>query len=286
MTSAPGESVARSLDALGVHPSKRWGQNFLTDPNVIRAIVEAVGSDAEEDLVEIGPGLGALTVPLAKRARRVTAVEIDRRLVGRLAALESLGRENVQVVHGDILEFDFAAAAREAGRRVVVMGSIPYSITAPILQRLVEARASVRTAYLITQREVADKILASPGPAGTALGTFVRAYADVEILRRVPRGSFHPVPAVDSTLWKLAMLDGPRFTSPPEAFFGVVRAIYGARRKTLRNALLRSFGRDDVPAWLARADLEGGVRGETLGFDALDRLAAAAPGAPREEGAL
>jgi 16S rRNA (adenine1518-N6/adenine1519-N6)-dimethyltransferase len=162
---------------------------------------------------------------------------------------------------------------------VAVVGSIPYSITAPILQKLVEARASIRVAFLITQREVADKILASPGPAGTSLGTLVRAYAEVEIVRRVPRGSFHPVPAVDSTLWKLAMRDEPRFASPPEMFFAVVRAIYGARRKTLRNALQRAFACDDVAAWLARAGLEGGVRGETLDFEALDRLAAAAPDA-------
>ena len=267
-------AVRRSLEALAIHPSKRLGQNFLVDPNVVAMIVGAIGDDAGPDVVEIGPGLGALTLPLAERARRLVAVEIDRRLAARLRDILAPRAGSVEVVEADILDFDFGAAAR--GERLVVVGAIPYSITALILKKVVDARSAIRAAYLVTQREVADKIQASPSRDGTALGIFVQAYADVAILRRIPRGAFFPVPDVDSCLWKLTMRETPRFMSSEESFFAVVRAIYGARRKTLRNALQRAFSPSDVDALLGRAELDPKVRGETLGFPALDRLASCA----------
>ncbi len=268
--------VRESLDAYGVRPSKRLGQNFLVDENVVAAIVEAIGPDAAGDVVEIGPGLGALTTHLARRARRLAAVEIDRRLAARLRETLSEPASRVEVCVGDILDYDFEATAAAWGERLVVVGSVPYSITSPILKKLIGGRAAIRAAYLVTQREVAEKIQASPGPDGTALGTFVRAYAEVSIVRRVPRGAFYPVPDVDSCLWKLETLDLPRFRADEASFFAVVRAIYGARRKTLRNALERRFPRTAVAAVLARARQDGAIRGETLGFPELDSLAVAA----------
>ncbi len=273
MTSGGPAGVGGLLERLGVRPSKRLGQSFLSDPNVIAAVIDAIGADACGKLVEIGPGLGALTLPLAERAAELVAVEIDRRLAARLQ--ESLaGRASIVVQ--DILEFDFAAQAARSGERLVVVGSIPYSITAPILKKLIDERAALRTAYLITQREVAEKMLASPGKDGTSLGILVRAYADVDFLRRIPRGAFFPAPEVDSTLWKLTMRATPNFASSESGFFAVVRAIYGARRKTLRNALQRAYSACDVDAMLARARIDPRVRGETLGFAELDALALAA----------
>lgn len=268
---------AGRLDAAGVRPRKSLGQNFLSDPNVIARIVAEIGDDARGQVLEIGPGLGALTLPLGRLARRLTAVEVDRRLADELRQSVTHAAIPVDVVEGDILEFDLPAAAARAGERLVVVGSIPYNITAPILKWLVDARADVRAAYLVTQREVADKLLMSPGKEGTALGVLVRAYGEIEILRRIPRGAFYPVPDVDSTLWKLTLLERPRFEARPEAFFAVVRAIYGARRKTLRNALQRAFPPATVDAMLAAATIDPRVRGETLGFAELDRLAGAVP---------
>jgi len=269
-------SVRRLLDELGVRPSKRLGQNFLVDRNVVAGILDAVGGDTDSAIVEIGPGLGALTLPLAKRARRLVAVEVDRRLAARLRDAPALQADSVEVVEADILRFDLGGAASSFGERVVVVGSIPYSITAPILSKLVDSREAVRVAFLVTQREVAENILASPGADGTALGIFVQAYADVAVLRRIPRGAFYPVPDVDSCLWKLEMLERPRFTAKEERFFTVVRAIYGARRKTLRNGLQREYPRGAVDAMLVAAGLDGGTRGETLGFAELNALAVAA----------
>jgi 16S rRNA (adenine1518-N6/adenine1519-N6)-dimethyltransferase len=242
----------------------------------VAAIVEAVGNNVRPGIVEIGSGLGALTLPLSERADRLAAVEIDRRLATRLREALAPRGASVEVVGGDILEFDFAAMSHAWGGRIVVVGSIPYSITAPILKKLISERAAIRVAYLITQREVAEKMLASPGKDGTALGVLVRAYGDVEILRWIARGAFYPIPEVDSCLWRLTMLERPQFASGAESFFAVVRAIYGARRKTLRNALQRQFPRESVDAIVAAAGLDGGVRGETLGFAELDALANAA----------
>ncbi len=273
-------SAPQALESLGIRPSKRLGQNFLVDPNVVAAIVEAVEEDAWAGVVEIGPGLGALTLPLAERAQKLVAVEIDRRLAARLRAALAPRSDTVEVVEGDILEYDFCAAAAACGDRVVVVGSIPYSITAPILKKLIDARAAIRVAYLVTQREVAEKILASPSRDGTALGILVQAYADVSILRRIPRGAFFPVPEVDSCLWQLTIRAEPRFASTEASFFAVVRAIYGARRKTLRNALQRAFAAGDTDALLACAGIDPKSRGETLGFRDLDALALAAEGLP------
>ncbi len=269
-------SVRRLLGELGVRPSKRLGQSFLVDRNVVAGILDALGGDADSGIVEIGPGLGALTLPLAKRARRLVAVEVDRRLAARLQDVPALQGDSVEVVEADILRFDLGAAASSFGERAVVVGSIPYSITAPILSKLVDSRKAIRAAFLVTQREVAENILASPGADGTALGIFVQAYADVAILRRISRGAFYPVPDVDSCLWKLEMLERPRFTAREERFFSVVRAIYGARRKTLRNGLQREYPRGAVDAMLVAAGLDGAIRGETLGFAELDALAVAA----------
>jgi 16S rRNA (adenine1518-N6/adenine1519-N6)-dimethyltransferase len=277
VTSGGPAGVGGLLERLGVRPSKRLGQSFLADPNVIAAVIDAIGADACGRLVEIGPGLGALTNPLAERAAELVAVEIDRRLAARLQ--ESLAGR-VSIVEQDILEFDFAAHAARSGGRLVVVGSIPYSITAPILKRLIDERAAIQAAYLITQREVAEKILASPGKDGTAMGIFVRAHADVHVLRKIPRGAFFPVPDVDSTMWRLTMRATPRFASSEASFFAVVRAVYGARRKTLRNALQRAYSAHAVDAMLARSRIDPRIRGETLGFAELDALAEAAETMP------
>ncbi len=279
-----GQAAAhRALESAGIRPSKRLGQNFLVDLNVIAAVIEALGDEARGDVVEIGPGLGALTFPVAEQAARLVAVEIDRRLAARLRTALTPRADSAKIVEGDILEFDLGAQSAAWGNRIAVVGSIPYSITAPILKKLITARAAIRSAFLITQREVAEKVIASPSRDGTALGILVQAYADVEILRRIPRGAFFPVPDVDSCLWKLTMRARPRFIATEESFFAVVRAIYGARRKTLRNALQRAFAAGDVDALLVRARLDPKVRGETLGFPELDALGLAAEGSKRIE---
>jgi 16S rRNA (adenine1518-N6/adenine1519-N6)-dimethyltransferase len=268
--------VRSALAEWGIRPSKRFGQNFLVDRSVISAVLDEVGRLGPGLLVEIGPGLGALTRGLAEQVARLVVVEIDRRLAERLR--EVFGRSpSVEIVQQDILEFDLVRFLPTPETKVVIVGSIPYSLTSSILQWLVERRRWIDAAVLITQVEVAEKVEASPGPEGTALGTFVQAYGDVRILRKIPRGAFEPVPEVDSCLWLVRPHGEPKFKASPEAFFRVVRAVYGARRKTLRNALARALAIDGRAAEevLRGAGFDSSVRGETLSLAELDRVAQA-----------
>ncbi len=264
--------VRALLGEAGVRPSKRLGQSFLVDPAVVADAEKHVARVAPETILEIGPGLGAVTEVLIRRARRVVAIEVDRRLAELLAERLS-GCEGLEVRCEDILELDLASALGDEPAYVV--GSLPYRITASILKWLVENRDHFTGALLITQREVAEKIAASPGKEGTALGVLVRAYAEVEPIRRIGRGSFYPEPEVDSTLWSLTFLENPRFGSEPEAFFAVVRALYGTRRKMIRGALRALLPDEMIGAVLDASRIDGTARGEVLGFEELDRLASA-----------
>jgi len=257
----------------GVRPSKKLGQSFLVDDGVLASVEQILARVTPETIVEIGPGLGAVTGVLLRHARKVVAVEVDRRLAGSL--VERLGAgEGLEVRNEDILRFDIAG---EFGNGLTyVVGSLPYRITAPILKWLIARRGVLSGALLITQREVAEKLAASPGKEGSALGILIRAYAEVDIVRRVSRGSFFPVPEVDSTLWSLTFLERPRFESDSGAFFSVVRALYGTRRKMIRGALRALLPTEAIGAVLEEARIDGTVRGEELDFEQLDRLAAAA----------
>jgi 16S rRNA (adenine1518-N6/adenine1519-N6)-dimethyltransferase len=269
-------AVRQALAAAGIRPSKRLGQNFLVEPRAVSRVLELVRSEGACGIVEIGCGLGALTLPLADEGVRLVSLDVDPRLVEKTRPRVAARSGTAEVRLQDVLEFDFRGVASAWGAKVVVVGSIPYSITAPILKKLVAERESIRSAILVTQREVAAKVEASPGPDGTSLGVLVRAYADVAVAGTISRHAFYPVPEVDSCLWKLTMRASPRFTGREAAFFAVVRAIYGARRKTLRNALQRAFSSDVVARILAESGTDGQVRGETFGFLELDALARAA----------
>ncbi|MCX6098827.1 MAG: 16S rRNA (adenine(1518)-N(6)/adenine(1519)-N(6))-dimethyltransferase RsmA [Candidatus Bipolaricaulota bacterium] len=269
-------AVRQALVAAGIRPSKRLGQNFFVDPRAVSRVLELVRGEGASGVVEIGCGLGALTLPLADENARLVSLDVDPRLVEQTRPRVAARSGTAEVRLQDVLEFDFRAVASAWDAKVVVVGSIPYSITAPILKKLVAERESIRSAILVTQREVAAKVEASPGPEGTSLGVLVRAYADVTLAGTISRHAFYPVPEVDSCLWKLTMRASPRFTGREAEFFAVVRAIYGARRKTLRNALQRAFSADAVARILEESGTDGGIRGETLGFFELDALACAA----------
>ena len=265
--------VRAHLAEAGVRPSKKLGQSFLADDGVLASIEQILARVSPETIVEIGPGLGAVTEVLLRHARRVLAVEVDRRLADSL--VERLGAsEGLDVRNENVLRLDIADDLGDGPAYVV--GSLPYRITAPILKWLIGQRGVLSGALLITQREVAEKIAASPGKEGSALGILVRAYAEVDIVRRVSRGSFFPVPEVDSTLWSLTFLERPRFESDSEAFFSVVRALYGTRRKMIRSALRALLPAEAIGAILEEARIDGTARGEELDFEQLDRLAAAA----------
>jgi len=268
------KEVAALLAEAEIRPSKRLGQNFLIDRTALDAIIDEVKRAQPREIVEIGAGLGTVTHELAGTADHIIAIELDRRLA---KILERTVKQqgNVEIRRQDFLSFSFAEEF--AGSKAFVVGNIPYRITAPILKHLVKQRDHISAALLLTQREVAMKVAHSPGKEGTSLGVLMQAYADVNVLRSVPRGSFFPVPDVDSTLWSISFLNAPRFEANAEAFFAVVRAVYGKRRKMIRSALRDLFPNQDVEQILLSLGIDPTLRGEVLSFTQLDAIALSLP---------
>lgn len=231
------------LTAWNIQAKKQLGQNFLNDPNVARAIVDKAGIGADDVVLEIGPGLGAITVPAARAARRVIAVDKDGRLIGLLRTeLLAAGIDNVEIREADILRVDLVSIAREAGRPLVVMGNLPYNISSQVAVQLIRARQRVDRAVLMLQKEMAQRICAGPGSRDYGRLSVMLGYcADTKVLMQVRAPLFFPAPKVDSTVV------GIRFANPPpvpaddeDLLFQVVKAAFGKRRKTLRNALSQS----------------------------------------------
>ena len=230
------------------------GQNFLVDPNIQRKIVEALGAGPEDEVVEVGPGRGALTRHLAGKVGRLLLVELDDALAADLQETYR-SREDVTVVHGDILRVELAAHVRDAaGLRVV--GNIPYNITTPILFRLL-TRPRPREIVLLVQEEVADRMVAAPGTAAYgALAVGIQTVAAAERLFRVGRNAFRPVPRVDSALVRVRPLRPERLDERQEARLRrLVRAAFQWRRKQL-GKILRDHPDLHVPPDLAEAAAE------------------------------
>jgi 16S rRNA (adenine1518-N6/adenine1519-N6)-dimethyltransferase len=261
---------------IAVRAKRRLGQNFLVDPNLQRKIVDAIQVEAGDTVVEIGPGRGALTQHLAHTGARLVAVELDDELAARLAD-QYHDHDDVTIVHADILDFD--TDRLDHPRVLKVVGNIPYNITSPILFRLLEWRPAPERIVIMVQKEVAERILATPGQkAYGALTVGVQAQADVERLFAVGRNAFRPVPAVESTV----ILIRPRPTTAPgtgEPLRSLTRAAFGMRRKQLQK-ILRSapgYGLEPEPAERVLTDLglRPEDRPETLDPQTFVRLAAA-----------
>ena len=259
-------------------PRKRFGQHFLRDARVLRAIADAVAPPAGEPttIVEIGPGRGALTDLLVARAGRLVAIEIDRDLAAHLRTRYA-GQPHVEIVEADVLETDLAALT---GGDYVLAGNVPYYITTPILFHALRPPRPARAVYLV-QREVADRLVAGPGGREYgALSVNVQALARVELLLRVAPGAFHPAPQVDSAVVRLTPRSDPAVTPDEEARFQrTVQEAFGLRRKQLRRvvrtiARLDAEGADRV---LAAAGLDPEARPETLAPEAFARLLRALP---------
>jgi 16S rRNA (adenine1518-N6/adenine1519-N6)-dimethyltransferase len=215
------------LHASSHRPRKRFGQHFLHDPAVVRRIVDAIAPAADDFVVEIGPGEGVLTRPLAERAGRLEAIEIDRDLAAALAA------ERIKVHVADALEFDFGQLPQ--GTRVV--GNLPYNISTPLLFHLARFADRLRDLHFMLQREVVDRMVALPStPAYGRLSVMLQARFSMQKLFRVAAGAFRPPPKVESAVVRLVPLAAP-LDQGAERFADVVRRAFSARRKTLRNAL-------------------------------------------------
>ena len=249
------------------------GQHFLRDAGMARAIVDLVAPTAADLVLEIGPGEGALTDQLARRAGRVIALEIDRVLIERLRRR----LPTVEIVEADARSWDYGALARPPGGRVLVVGNLPYSVGKPILQALVEARTAIDQMALMLQLEVAERVAAPPGgKTYGSLSVLTQLYCDVRIALRVPPGAFRPPPKVDSAVLHLRPLPAPRVDVGDEArFHAVVRAAFAQRRKTLANALAAGLALSVGTAREAAtsAGVDPGRRAETLDIKEFAALA-------------
>ena len=257
------------LKRYGFSAKKSWGQNFLTSERAYRAIVDATVADSSDWIVEIGSGLGTLTMRLAERVPEgmVIAVERDRDMVAVLQG--ELGElDNVTVEPANALTYDLGAAAKWATQPIAVCGNLPYQIASQILFRVIDARASVTRAVIMLQKEMADRIVADPGnKTYGALSVMVRAYASARRVVSVKASGFTPAPKVDSAVLRLDFLEdgAPQVEIANDKMFSaVVHAAFAMRRKTLRNTLRARFGAEASDRSLGAAAIDGRRRGETL----------------------
>lgn len=257
------------------------GQHCLVDPGVAARIVETVGATPADLVCEIGAGSGVLTGPLAGRAGRVVALEIDPALHARLAArARDTAALDLRLADARRFPYETLRDLRpDPAGRVLVAGNLPYSVSKPILQRLLEARATLDALTLMLQREVAERLVAAPGGrAYGVLSVLWQVWADLAIVEIVPPAAFRPPPAVESAVVRAAFRRTPRVALGDErAFVRVVKAAFGQRRKTLANALRAGLElpAERVTAALREAAVAGDRRAETLSLDDFARLAGA-----------
>lgn len=270
-------AVRSLLERHGLHANRDLGQNFLVDPQVAERLVAEAGVGPADRVIEIGAGLGVLTRALAARAKRVVAIEIDSGLVRALAAEGELP-DNVELLHADALELDLSALARAGSGPVRVVANLPYSVSSPLLRRLLEARAHLVDWSVLLQREVARRLLAQPATRDYGSLTVLHQLL-VEIRRGIELapGCFFPVPRVVSQVVHLAPRADPLVAADElEAVERFVRAAFAQRRKTLANALGASGLVGDasrVQGVLHSAGLDPRIRAEAL--DARQLLALA-----------
>jgi 16S rRNA (adenine1518-N6/adenine1519-N6)-dimethyltransferase len=247
-------------------PRKRFGQHFLTDENVIHAIVNAIDPRPDDLLVEIGPGLGALTKPLLERIHHLHVVELDRDIIARLK--KAWPPERLTIHEGDALKFDFGCL----GNPIRICGNLPYNISSPLMFHLMEYAGNISDMTFMLQKEVVDRMVAAPStPAYGRLSVMLQRRFHMEALFDVPPEAFEPPPKVDSAI--VRMIPKPAGSYPrldEQHFADIVAAAFSQRRKTLRNTLGKVVGED---AFIA-AGVNPGLRAENLSVEDFERLVA------------
>ncbi len=244
---------------------KHFGQNFLVDQNIIADIVRAIRPVATDNMVEIGPGLGALTRPLLKQLEKLHVVEIDRDIIARLKT--DYPQDRIVIHEGDALKFDFATL----GSPLRIVGNLPYNISSPLLFHFADYAAHITDMHFMLQNEVVERMVAEPSsPAYGRLSVMLQYRFYMEKLLDVPPQSFRPAPKVDSAIVRMIPLPADQIAVKDETLFSqVVAAAFGQRRKTLRNTLKAYMAENDF----AQLGIDAQLRAENLGVEEFTRIA-------------
>jgi 16S rRNA (adenine1518-N6/adenine1519-N6)-dimethyltransferase len=234
-------SIKRELLEYGLFPRKRWGQHFLVDPNILKKVIRTAQVEKEDVVLEVGPGLGEMTLALARLAKHVIAVEIDPKLV-EILKKKLADCPNVDVVKGDILTINFRKIDFLEGQKLKVVANLPYQISTPLLFHFIELKEFFSTLTLMLQKEVAERMVAPPGGKDYGpLSIFVQLFLDASIRFFIKPSAFFPPPKVESAVVHMVWKERPMIeTNDEEWFKKVVKACFGYRRKTLVNALKHS----------------------------------------------
>ncbi|KXZ40615.1 16S rRNA (adenine1518-N6/adenine1519-N6)-dimethyltransferase [Alkalithermobacter thermoalcaliphilus JW-YL-7 = DSM 7308] len=267
------------VERYGFKFSKSLGQNFLVNSNIIQKILDGAQIGQDDYILEVGPGIGTLTKEMAKLSKKVVAVEIDKKLIPILS--ETLkDNENVEVINEDILKCDVKKIVDEKlnGGPIKLVANLPYYITTPIVMKFLEEDIPVSHIVVMVQKEVADRMKASPGTKDYgALSVAVQYYSDVDIITTVPKTMFIPQPNVESTVIRLKSYTQPKYDLiDKDLFFRLVKASFSKRRKTILNALSTyglEFTKDEIKSALEEANIQETRRGETLSIEEFVKLA-------------
>lgn len=277
----PEEVKIKMRDILkeqGFHYKKKWGQNFIFDNNLLKRIVEAAGVVSGDRVVEIGPGAGTLTNELIKKSAQILVVEIDPTLIPILE--DVLQDDNVVIVQGDALKINMDELTKANGFQwpYKVVANLPYYITTPLIMGLLESKYQIEDIVVMVQKEVADRLTASPDTKEYGAVTIaVRYYSQPEVLFNIPRQVFRPIPEVDSALIRLK----PRKIPPVQVqdeklMFRIIKGAFGQRRKTLLNSLLSvkpEMKKEDIKKILEKAGINSNTRGEALSLEQFAEIA-------------
>jgi 16S rRNA (adenine1518-N6/adenine1519-N6)-dimethyltransferase len=271
-------SIRSELREYDLFPKKRLGQHFLVDPNILNKVIRTAQVGKEDVVLEVGPGLGAMTLALAREVKKVIAIEIDRKLAAILKE-KVIGHPNVEVVESDILGVDFKHFFQKEGHPIKVVANLPYQISTPLLFRFIESKEAFSTFTLMLQKEVAERMVAPPGKKEYGpLSIFVQMFLDVSIHFFIKPSAFSPPPKVESAVVHMVWKEKPMVqTNDEEWYKKVVKACFGYRRKTLSNALKHSKLSlpEFIESRMERIGIDPRRRPETLTIEEFTKLAEA-----------
>lgn len=271
-------SIRKELEEYGLKPRKGWGQHFLIDRNILNKVIRTAQIEKGDVVLEVGPGLGEMTLALARQAKQVISIEIDPKLV-ELLKKKLVDFPNINVVEGDVLALDFKKFFTQLSQRIKVVANLPYQISTPLLFHFIEAKEIFSTLTLMLQREVAERMVASSGSkAYGPLSIFVQLFSELSICFLVKPSAFFPPPKVESAVIHMTWREKPLVKLEEEKWFRkVVRGCFGYRRKTLINALKHSglsLPRD-VETKMEKIEIDPQRRPETLTIQEFASLAEA-----------